>query len=130
MAKKKGQKQQKGIISSLSGDLALTPEQKQQIREAREKDQSREEVLSLLTPDQIAYIEEQRAARRIAIRLEYAISSLDLSDEQVAELENMIEQNGSLDGMRKVLSQEQKQKWDELRKQNTKGKTAENISQT
>ena len=38
-------------------------EEKQQIREAREKDQSREEVLSLLTPDQIAYIEEQRAAR-------------------------------------------------------------------
>ncbi|QFU74319.1 hypothetical protein EY643_00900 [Halioglobus maricola] len=118
-AKMKGQKQKKGIISSLSGDLALTPEQKQQIREARQNDASREEILSLLTPNQKTYVDEQRVAKRVAKRLEDAISSLELSAEQIAELESLIEQNGSLSGMRKVLTEEQKQQWDELRNKST-----------
>lgn len=107
--------------------LDLTDEQRQEMRKIREAGGSREEMRSVLTPEQQEQFQSSMGAARKGEGdqrgnrgsggMERLQRKLDLSDEQVAEMEKIRDEGGSRQEMFDVLTEEQRTKLDQLRGQ-------------
>jgi Spy/CpxP family protein refolding chaperone len=100
------------------GQLDLSAEQKEQMREIRENGGGRDEMRAVLTAEQQAKLDELREAKRgkRGPNIERMKQHLDLTDEQANEISGIIDAGGSREEIQEVLTEEQKAKMTELRK--------------
>ena len=104
------------------GQLDLSDEQRENISEISKNGGGREEIHAILDADQLAKLEELREERKHARggdrekKLERMRTHLDLSDEQVEEMRAIIEAGGSREEVHAVLTEEQREKRDKMRK--------------
>jgi Spy/CpxP family protein refolding chaperone len=95
--------------------LDLSEEQREQMREIREQGGSREEAMAVLTDEQRQKAEALRRAHGEE-RLKRMREDLDLTDEQVAQIKEIRENNGSREEIQAVLTEEQREKARQHRK--------------
>ncbi|MEH6593192.1 MAG: hypothetical protein V7746_23175 [Halioglobus sp.] len=93
-------------------ELNLSEEQKEQMREIRNRGGSREEIREILTEEQQVKAKKMREGhegnreQRIARMQKH----LDLSDEQVVKMHQILEEGGSREEIQAVLTDEQRTK--------------------
>jgi Spy/CpxP family protein refolding chaperone len=104
--------------------LDLTEEQREEMRKIREAGGGKEEMRSVLTPEQQKQLQNPVGAgrkgeggQRGSGNMDRLQRKLGLSDEQVAEMEKIREEGGSRQEMFDVLTEEQRNKLDQLRGQ-------------
>jgi Spy/CpxP family protein refolding chaperone len=93
-------------------ELKLSDEQVQQMREIRESGGTREEIQSVLTPEQqekMAKIRAKNKGKR-AQRMTRMQTHLELTDEQIEQMQEIREQRGSRKDIQAILTEEQKAK--------------------
>ena len=93
-------------------ELELSDEQIQQMREIRENGGTREEIQSLLTPEQqekMATIRAKNEGKRDQ-RMARMQTHLELTDEQVEKMREIREQGGGREDIQAILTEEQKAK--------------------
>jgi hypothetical protein len=103
--------------------LGLTDEQVKEMRAIRDAGGSREEMNAVLTPEQQLKAVDHRKARQAnpEKRMDRMKQKLDLSDEQVAQIQEIKQAGGSREEVRAVLTSDQQAEFDEMRK-NHQGK--------
>lgn len=104
--------------AAMQQELGLTEEQITKMREIRESGGSRQEVQAVLTEEQQAKAKELRAERvaKGGDRFTRMQQHVGLSDEQVAQMKEVRAQGGSRDEILAVMTDEQRQQFDALRK--------------
>jgi Spy/CpxP family protein refolding chaperone len=93
-------------------ELKLSDEQVQQMREIRESGGTRQEIQSVLTPEQqekMASIRANNEGRRTK-RMARMQTHLELTDEQVEQMREVHEQGGNRKDIQAILTEEQKAK--------------------
>jgi hypothetical protein len=104
-------------------ELGLSEEQMEQIREIRAQGGSRDDIHAILTEEQQAKamaLRETHEAKR-AQRMVQMQERLELSDEQIAQIDDIRAQGGSREDVQAVLTDEQKSKAKEWRQSHGKG---------
>ena len=107
-----------GARGNFYGQLDLSDEQKEQMKELRKSGASREELHSVLTEEQQEKLGELRqgGGEHRGKRLDHMKQELDLSDEQAQEIRTILDEGGSREDVREALTDEQQEKLKELRK--------------
>ncbi|NQX89241.1 MAG: hypothetical protein HRT77_11315 [Halioglobus sp.] len=113
--------------AAASDTLGVTDEQKVQMRKIRREGGSRQDVLSVLTPEQRAKRAKLQPYRKGSAEDKFVRLKrhLDLSDEQHVAIQQIHEAGGSRHDVRGVLTPEQQHKIRKLRKD---GKAAQRSS--
>jgi hypothetical protein len=98
-------------------ELGLSEQQIQQMREIREQGGSREDMRAVMTEEQQTRAQEMRKSRQgdHAQRMNRMKEQLELSDEQVTQMQQIREQGGSREDMHAVLTEQQQAKLAEKR---------------
>ena len=106
-----------GHRARMQQELGLSEEQIQQMREIQEQGGSREDMRAVMTEEQQAKAQELRKSRKgdHAQRISRMQEHMGLSDEQVAQMQEIREQGGSREDMQAVLTEEQQAKLAEKR---------------
>lgn len=106
--------------------IDLTDAQRAEMRKVRREGGSKDDVMSVLTPEQREKISELKGSRGGAAGdgLERMKRHLQLSDEQAAEMKKIREEGGSREDMLKVLTPEQQEQLQHAEKRR-KGKKGE-----
>lgn len=126
--------------SRMQKELGLTEVQVQKMRDIREAGGTRDELDAVLTDEQRAKSDELRKehAAKSKKRMERLKKDLALTDAQATEIAAIRESRGGREAIRAVLTEEQRVKFDEMRKgkkgkkggkgKKSKGKQAEAAS--
>ncbi len=103
---------------ALLKQLDLSPEQREKIREIRASGGGRDEVRAVLTEDQQVKLRRLKKSHNDPSggRAERMKAHLGLSDEQAAEIKSIREAGGSREEVRAVLTEEQQEKFDAVKK--------------
>ena len=98
-------------------ELGLTDDQMQQMREVRQQGGSREEMQAVLTDEQKVKAQALRKSRQgdHALRVARMKEHLNLSDEQVQQMQEIREQGGTREDMHAVLTDEQRTQLEQAR---------------
>lgn len=109
---------------SMLEQLDLTDAQREQIAEIRASGGGRDEIHAVLTPEQQAKAAQLRSERhgQRKDRVEHMRTKLDLSDEQVEQMREIFDEGGSREEIRAVLTEEQQEKFDTMKKHRKGGK--------
>ena len=93
-------------------EIGVTEEQHAEMRAIRESGGSRDDIKAVLTSEQQQQLDELKEARggSRADRIEVMKERLDLSDEQVAQMQEIREEGGNREDMFEVLTPEQQEK--------------------
>jgi len=110
------QAEPRGIPPAWHDEVGLTDAQREELRRVQASGGTREEIRSILTPEQQAKIAELKRARKAdGHSLDQLKDKLDLSDEQVAQMQQIRQQGGSRRELIAVLTPEQRDKFNQLR---------------
>ncbi|MDH3993108.1 MAG: hypothetical protein OEV47_09350 [Gammaproteobacteria bacterium] len=106
-----------GHRARMQQELGLSEQQIQQMREIREQGGSREDMRAVMTEEQQTRAQEMRKSRQgdHAQRMNRMKEQLELSDEQVTQMQQIREQGGSREDMHAVLTEQQQAKLAEKR---------------
>jgi len=98
-------------------ELDLSPAQREQIREIRQRGGSRDEIEAVLTQEQQARAKELRAQHHEEFKAmrKQQMDELGVTAEQRAQMREIREAGGSREEMRAVLTEEQRQQLDAKR---------------
>ncbi|MCB1844597.1 MAG: hypothetical protein KDI09_16670 [Halioglobus sp.] len=98
-------------------DLDLTDAQREQIIDIRAQGGGGKEIRAVLTEEQRAQLKAQHGERKAqrGPKIEHLKAQLGLSEEQAQQMRDIVEQGGSREEIRAVMTPEQQTQFDALR---------------
>ncbi|MEZ5568102.1 MAG: hypothetical protein R3E54_07160 [Halioglobus sp.] len=98
-------------------NLDLTDAQREQISEIRAQGGGGKEIRAVLTEEQRAQLKAQHGERKAqrGPKIEHLKAQLGLSEEQAQQMRDIVEQGGSREEIRAVMTPEQQTQFDALR---------------